>query len=98
MEIVFLADSKDTSKIKDMLSADPLVSLASLIFKDGKSLGKEGFYVYISGLDSQCQKALELTKDIVKVLEGDEKEEIISKIKDEQMKSIEGFGGVFGDF
>ncbi len=95
MEIVLLAESKDMAKVKDLLLKDPVVSLASIVFKDGKSLEKEGYYIYVSGLENQCKKALELTKDLIKILEGNEKEEIIKIIKDEESKAVEGFGGIF---
>jgi len=98
VELVLHAESKNASKVKDTLSADPVVSLASLIFKDGPSLGKTGFYVYISGLDSQCHKAMELVKDLVKVVEGKERDQIIHAIKEEQNKAVEGFGSIFGQF
>lgn len=98
MELVLLVETKNASKVKDILLADPVVSLASIIAKDGKTLGKDNYYVYISGLETQCKKALELTKDSVKVLEGEEKEDIINIIKEEQNNAVIGFGGVFGSF
>ena len=96
MEIVLLVESKNMSKVNDIILKDPVISLASIVFKDGASINKPHNYVYISGLDTQCQKAIELTKDFVKVLEGREKDEIIRMIKEEESKAVEGFGGIFG--
>ena len=96
MEIVLSIEAGNAGKAKDVVLNDPVVSLASIIFKDGKTMGKENFYIYISGLDDQCKKAIELTKDLAKVVEGKEKEQIIKTIKDEEKKATEGFGAIFG--
>jgi hypothetical protein len=96
MEIVLSIETKNYHKVRDVLLKDPIVSLASIVFKEGKIIGKEGYYCYISGLEEQCKKALELTKDLAKEAETKEREELISKIKEEENKAIEGFGGIFG--
>jgi uncharacterized protein Yka (UPF0111/DUF47 family) len=59
-------------------------------------IGKDGYYCYISGSEEACRKAEELTKDFAKVVEGEEKEEIISKIKEEEENALAGFGAVLG--
>jgi len=54
------------------------------------------YICYISGLDEQCKKAVELAKDLSAPIEGNEKQEVISKIKEEESKATEGLGGIFG--
>ncbi len=98
MEIVLLVEAKDFGKVKDVLLKDSIVSLASVVIKDGKSIGKKDYYIYISGLESQCKKALELAGSMAKSLEGKEKEEIITIVKEEENRAVSGFGGVFGNF
>ncbi len=55
-----------------------------------------GSNCYISGLEEQCKKALELTKGLIKEVKDKEKEEVINKIKEEENKAMESFGGIFG--
>lgn len=96
MEILLSVETENLQKFRDMLLKDDLVSMASIVFKEGKSLqNKEGYYCYISGLEEQCKNAKELAKDISKEVEGKEKVEVIKKIKEEEKKAMEGFGGIF---
>ncbi|MEM5836537.1 MAG: hypothetical protein QXR09_02730 [Candidatus Aenigmatarchaeota archaeon] len=106
MEIVLSIEQKNLQKVKDLLLKDDVVSRASIIFKEAKSLnGREGIYCYISGLEEQCKRALEKVKvknektgeilEIAREVSGEEKEEVISKIKEEENRALEGFGGIF---
>jgi hypothetical protein len=106
MEIVLSIEQKNLQKVKDILLKDDVVSRASIVFKEAKGLtGKEGFYCYISGSEEQCKKALEKVKveneetgevvDIAKEISGEEKEEVVNKIKEEENRALEGFGGIF---
>jgi len=106
MEMVLSMEQKNLQKVKDILLKDDVVSRASIVFKEAKGLtGKEGFYCYISGSEEQCKKALEKVKikdektgevvELAKEVSGKEKEEVVSKIKEEEDKALEGFGGIF---
>jgi hypothetical protein len=97
MEIVLLIENKNYQKVRETLLKDSVVSLASIVFKDARITDKEGgYYCYINGLEDQCKRALELAKDLAKEVEGKEKEDVISKIKDDENRAIEGFGNIFG--
>ncbi len=96
MEIVLSIKSENYAKVKDELLKDDAVSRASVQFKDAKMFDGEGYYCYISGGDEQCKKALELTKELAEEVEGEKKEKIISKIKEEGDTATEAFGGLFG--
>jgi len=97
MEIVLLTETKNFQKVKELLLKDDLVSRASIIFKEAKAYGdKEGYYCYISGAEEQCKKAIELTKDLAKEVKNKEKDNFISKIKEESKRADEAFGGIFG--
>jgi hypothetical protein len=96
MDVLLLIKAEDYQKVSEMLKKDEIVSLASLVFKDAKQFGKEGYYCWISGLEQQCKRALELTKDLAKEITGEEKEEFIKKVKEEEEKAVEGFGAIFG--
>ncbi|MEM5772729.1 MAG: hypothetical protein QXL86_00675 [Candidatus Aenigmatarchaeota archaeon] len=106
MEIVISIEQKNLQKVKDLLLKDDVISKASIVFKEAKSLnGKSGFYCYISGLDEQCKRALEKIKmknektgeisELAREVVGEEREEVINKIKEEEDKALEGFGGIF---
>ena len=56
----------------------------------------EGYYCYISGTEDVCNKAKELAKDLTKIVEGEEKNKVIAKIKSEEEQAAEGFGAIFG--
>jgi nitrogen regulatory protein PII len=97
MEILLITETKNFQKVKELLLKDNLASRASITFKEAKNYGgKEGYYCYISGSDEQCKKALELTKDLAKEVKNKEKDKFINKMKEEENRAMEGFGGIFG--
>ncbi|MBI4010153.1 MAG: hypothetical protein HY361_03115 [Candidatus Aenigmarchaeota archaeon] len=95
MEIVLNFKSENYAKTKDILLKDDVVSRASLVFKEGSIISKQGYYCYIRGTDEQCKKALELTKDLAKEVIDKEKLDLINKIKEEENRASEGMGGIF---
>ena len=97
MEIVLTFESKNLQKVRDVLFKDDVVSRASIMFKDGSIIGKQGYYCYLRGTDEQCKKAVEISKDLVKEVTGKEKGDLINKVKEEENKASEGMGGIFQD-
>lgn len=107
METLIQIETKNYQKVKEMLLKDDVVSRASIVFKEAKLYrGKDGYYCYITGLEEQCKKALEIVKqkdqktgnvvELAKEVTGKEKEEFVKKIKDEEERAMEGFGNIFG--
>jgi hypothetical protein len=97
MDVLVLVEAKNYQKVSEMLKGDEVVSLASLVFKDAREFGKEGYYYcWVSGLESQCKKALELVKDLAREVTGNEKEAFIKKMEEDENKAIEGFGAILG--
>ncbi len=105
MKIILHADGSNYKKIKEKLLADEIVNRASIMFKDAAQFGLgSGYLCIIRGDEERCKRALELTKveteegiiELAKEISGEEKEEILKKIKEEEEKAIEGFGGIFG--
>lgn len=106
MEIVLQIETNNYPKVKDILFKDDSVSRASIVFKDGSIVKKEGYFSYISGSDEQCKRALELVKikdektdeiiELAKEVTGKEKDEVINKIKEEEDRAAEGFGNIIG--
>ncbi len=106
MEIVLQMETKNYQKVKDILLKDDFVSRASIVFKEGGIVGKEGYFCYVSGSDERCKKALELVKqkdektgevvELAKEVTGNEKDGLIKKIKEEEDKAVEGLGNILG--
>jgi len=98
MEIVIEIKKENLQKAKEILLKDDVVSRATIIFKEAKTLGfdNKNYYCYISGLEEQCEKAKELIKDIAELIENEKKDKIIEKIKQEENIALEGFGNIFG--
>jgi len=97
MEVVIKFDKKNLQKVKEILLKDEEVSKASIVFKEGSLIGEEDHsYCYISGLESYCKRALELTKDLAEDISEEERSKLIEKIKEEEERANEGFGAIFG--
>lgn len=105
MDMVLQMESANLSKVRDILLTDSKVNLASILFKDGKDFGVDGYVCYISGPDELCKRALEIVKvkdatgneiELAKQLDDKKAKEIIQKVKEEEAKAIDGFGSLFG--
>ena len=96
MEIVLHFKSENFAKCKDILLGDDVVGRASLTFKEGSIIGKDGYYCYLSGTEEQCKKALELVKELAEEVKDETKSQLINKIKEEEEKAMEGFGNILG--
>ena len=106
MDIVLQIESKDLSKVKDLLLKDEIVNRASIAFKEGSGFDLDGYVCYISGTEERCQRALEIVKvkdeegnvtdTLAEEVENNKAQEIIKKIKEEENKAIEGFGSFLG--
>ena len=96
MEVVFHFKSENYAKGKEVLLTDDVVGRASLTFKEGSIVGKDGYYCLLSGTEDQCKRALELVKDLAEEVKDDTKMQLITKIKEEENKAMEGFGAILG--
>lgn len=98
MDIIFKVEKKNLQHAKDMLLKDELVSKASVLIKEAKSLGlkEEVYYCYISGLEEACKRAEKLMKELGKKVSEEDKEKIINLIKQEEESALTGFGNIFG--
>lgn len=106
MDVVLQLKSEKLNKVKDVLLKDETVNRASIKFKEGKDFDIEGYVCLISGTDERCARALEIIKikdeegnvaeELAEEVSAEKKEEVIKKIKEEEERAIEGFGGIFG--
>ena len=95
MKVIYEVEKPKLQKVKDVLLKDDIVGRASVLFKDGNTLGLENkYYCYISGIEEACKKSEEIMKDLGKKVK--EKEKILEKIKEEEERAIQGFGNIFG--
>ena len=97
MQVVFFVENENLNKVKDITKEEPIVR-QSITFRDNKSLGleKEGNYLMIDGTEEACSMAQEKLKNLATELTGEEKETVISKMKEMEDSALEGFGGIFG--
>jgi hypothetical protein len=98
MEVVFKIKKQNLQKVKDLFLTDNVISRASVIFKESKSLGlkKDEYYCYVSGTNEAYEKAKQLIKDLGELVKKDEEKKIIDKIKQEEESAMSGFGSIFG--
>ena len=96
MEIVLHFKSENFAKCKDILLTDDIVGRASLTFKEGSIISKDGYFCYLTGTEEQCKRALELVKELAEEVIDETKSQLIKKIKEEEDRAIEGFGNILG--
>ncbi|MEM0480662.1 MAG: hypothetical protein QXQ14_00520 [Candidatus Aenigmatarchaeota archaeon] len=96
MEKVLLVKKENVKKVEEILKKDEKTSMLSIVIREGKNFGKEGFIVYLSGLEEYIERAIELTKNFVEELKEEEAKNIIEKLKEEEKKAWEGFGNIIG--
>jgi hypothetical protein len=84
------------NKLKEVLNKDDSVSRASITFREGSMIGKEGYFCLIQGNEEQRKKAIELSKDLAKEADKKDSENLIAKIREEEEKASAGMGSIFG--
>ena len=103
--IMHIEDGQALRKLKDKLLADETVNRASITFKDAKMYTqKTGGLIIMSGTEDRLKAALSIAageklqdgKPAASELKGQEKAEILAKLKEEEDRAIEGMGGIFG--
>lgn len=95
MELILYVERGSADKLREILLKDDVVSRANVLFRDAKSLGKDGYYVRVLGSEEQCKKALELAKDLAEEVSGEEREKVLKMLESEDEEMLSGFSGVF---
>ena len=95
MELILYVERGSADKLREILLKDDVVSRANVLFRDAKSLGKDGYYVRVLGSEEQCRKALELAKDLAEEVSGEEREKVLKMLESEDEEMLSGFSGVF---
>ena len=98
MEVVFKIKKQNLQKVKNLFLKDDVISRASVVFKEAKSLGFTGddYYCYVSGINEACDKSKRLINDLGELVKKEEEKKVIDKIKQEEESAMTGFGGIFG--
>lgn len=98
MDFITLVKRDNVRKAEEILKRDDVTSRLGIVIKDAKSLGlsKDGSVFLIDGNDEGIHKAKELIKDFVEKADEKELTKAKHKIKEEEEKAAEGFGGIFG--
>jgi len=96
MDLLLFSKRENSKKLEEKLKKDDLVSGASIKVRDASIVNKEGVYFYIEGTEDKIKKAKELAKDLGEEVLGEEKEKVVSILKEEEERAIEGFGAVLG--
>ncbi len=95
MELILYVERGSADKLREILLKDDVVSRANVLFREAKSLGKDGYYVRVLGSEEQCKKALELAKDLAEEVSGEEREKVLKMLESEDEEMLSGFSGVF---
>lgn len=95
MEIVLYVERGRAERLRDLLLRDDLVSRANVILKDAGFLNRDGFYVRIIGSEEQCERALEISKELAVEVSGEERERVLRALKEEDEDVLSGFSGIF---
>ena len=96
MDLLLFCKKENSKKLEEKLKKDDLVSGASIKVRDAGILNKDGVYFYLEGTEDKIIKAKELSLGLAEEVWGNEKENVIRILKEEEEKAIEGFGAILG--
>ncbi len=98
MKALFFVPSENYSKARNAVETDDLISRQTINFRESRALGfdKEGYYLEIDGSEDSISKAREVLEETGKEITGNEKDEVLKKIKEQEDSAAEGFGSLFG--
>jgi len=94
--VIWVSGEKHDAVLNRILS-DDLASRASVISRDASFLvGRSGFYIRVMGTEEQEARAKELVGDDGRIVSGEELEEVVRALKEEDERSLSGMGLLFG--
>jgi len=98
MEFVCLVKNENVRKAEEILKKDDVTSRLGITIRDAKAVGLHlnGTIFIIDGADEGVKRAKELIKDLIENAENKDLEIAKHRIKEEQDRAAEGFGGIFG--
>lgn len=98
MKVVFRFGKEEESAVDKVLDQDP-ISRLSITKRDSKSLGLEGddMVLVLEGEEEVCEEAGGKLSEHVKEVDSEDREEVLDAVKEEEEKSMKGFGSIFGE-
>jgi hypothetical protein len=99
MEWIAFVKKENVAKAEGAIRNDvDFAAKESISVKDAKTLEieKDGSFFFIRGTEEGIDRCKELIKDFVEETSVDELNKAKEKIKEEEEKAVEGFGGIFG--
>ena len=97
MYAIFSIPPEKKSKADEILR-DDVVSRQSIVIRDCNSLGMKdlGLLVMVEGDDNAVKRAMELFKDLGRVLEGEKAVDAYTRFRKESEDVASGVGLIFG--
>ena len=99
MEWITFVKKESVNKAEEKLRSDTdLAAKQSITVRDAKSLDieKDGSFFLISGTEDGIEKCKELIKEFVEEVDKEDLSKATEKIKEEEDKAAEAFGGILG--
>jgi len=99
MEWVTLVKRENVRKAEEILRKDfDLAAKQDIAIRDAKPLeiNKDGSFFLINGTDDGVKRCKELIKDFVEKVDEKDLIKAKEKVKEEQEKAAEAFGGILG--
>lgn len=99
MDWITFVKRENVRKAEEKLRSDfDIAAKQSITVRDAKSLDikKEGSFFLISGTDEGIKKCKELIKEFVESIDEKKLNKAKEKIKEEEEKAAEAFGGILG--
>lgn len=98
MKLIFKVEDEKKDEVNEILDEDPIARL-SITMRSADSLGfdQEGSFLLLEGDEETCQEAEEELEGLAEKITGENKDEVIESIQEQEEKSMKGFGGVFGE-
>jgi predicted nucleotidyltransferase len=84
------------AEVERILLTDEVASKANILTKDASTLlGSEGTYIRVLGTEEQLKRVETLLEGKARRIEGDELQEVLRKLKEEDERALAGFGSIF---
>lgn len=98
MPFICFVKRENAKKAEEILKKDDICSRQSIGVRDASSLNikEEGSFFIIDGTEEGINRCKELIKDFIEKIDESKLKEAENKVKEEQDKATEGFGGIFG--
>lgn len=96
-ETVFFFEKENKGKVEKILKDDK-ISRLSIRIRESRSLGleKDGFILRLGGPDEVLDYARENLREVAQELEGEEREKVLQKMREEEDSAASGLGLIFG--